>query len=356
MPLSTDQRATLELVLGRGQSYADLGELLGASEDEVRERARSALAELAGADPDRNVALTDYLLGQADPIARADAVRHLREDADDHRLASGLVGELRALVPDAQLPRLPGEPRAGRFLRGDPGRPGEPASDGVGAATPPRPPLSRGQSRLIVALAAGAVLVVAAVLAVTGAFSGSDEPAPEPAVEQEQPATPALEEIVLDAPGETVLRGQVDLEDQPEGADPNEVQVPLSAVGGGDRRGEATLGLTGQDTLFVDLELSGLERAGQEQTYVLWLMLDRQRGWPLAPIEPDRGGTFSERLDVPASLLPVVAQMQFVSVELTANDALAELIEGAVGDLGVPEAGDGGGAPGDEANGGASEE
>ena len=51
----------------------------------MRARARAALTELVGADPDRNVGLTDYLLGQADPIGRADASRHLRERPDDHR-------------------------------------------------------------------------------------------------------------------------------------------------------------------------------------------------------------------------------------------------------------------------------
>ena len=89
MALSADQQAMLQLLLERGQSYTDLGSLLGAEEAEVRSRARAALTELAGADPDRNVGLTDYLLGQADPIGRADAVRHLKDDPADLELASG---------------------------------------------------------------------------------------------------------------------------------------------------------------------------------------------------------------------------------------------------------------------------
>ena len=72
MALAPDQQAMLQLVLERGQSYADLASVLGVDEAEVRSRARAALTELAGADPDRNVGLTDYLLGQADPIGRAD--------------------------------------------------------------------------------------------------------------------------------------------------------------------------------------------------------------------------------------------------------------------------------------------
>ena len=111
MALTPDQQATLQLLLERGQSYADLAPLLGVDEAEVRERARARSTELGGADPDRNVGLTDYLLGQADPIGRADASRHLREDADDHALAAPLTERLREMFPGAELPRLPGEPR-----------------------------------------------------------------------------------------------------------------------------------------------------------------------------------------------------------------------------------------------------
>src|SRR5207249_11249708 len=95
MALAPDQQAMLQLVLERGQSYADLASVLGVDEAEVRSRARAALTELAGADPDRNVGLTDYLLGQADPIGRADAVRHLKDDPEDLALATALAHKLR---------------------------------------------------------------------------------------------------------------------------------------------------------------------------------------------------------------------------------------------------------------------
>src|SRR5205809_3065186 len=114
MALAPDQQAMLQLVLERGQSYADLASVLGVDEAEVRSRARAALTELAGEDPDRNVGLTDYLLGQADPIGRADAVRHLRDAPEDQRLVEELVPKLRLIAPEAELPRLPGQPRAPR--------------------------------------------------------------------------------------------------------------------------------------------------------------------------------------------------------------------------------------------------
>ena len=64
MPLTADQQAMLQLLLERGQSYADLAEVLGVDEGEVRARARSALTELSGTDPDHRVG-TDGLPARA---------------------------------------------------------------------------------------------------------------------------------------------------------------------------------------------------------------------------------------------------------------------------------------------------
>src|SRR5918996_4391156 len=173
MTLTADQQAMLQLLLERGQSYGDLASVLGVGVDEVRSRARAALAELGDADPDAQVGLTDYLLGQADPIGRADAVRQLQGDPDSRRLASELLDQLRELAPGAQLPELP-QPRERRNMLGR--RTGAAPAE-AGAAAPPseaaeearrpsaparlRETLSRGQQQMIVALAAGAVIVIA---------------------------------------------------------------------------------------------------------------------------------------------------------------------------------------------------
>src|SRR5215207_4587446 len=104
--LTDEQRAMLQLLLEGGQSYDDIGSLLGISPEEVRSRARAALGEIAGADPDAQVPISDYLLGQADPIGRADAVRHLQSDPGGNALAERLVAQLRLLAPKAQLPEV----------------------------------------------------------------------------------------------------------------------------------------------------------------------------------------------------------------------------------------------------------
>lgn len=169
----------LQLLLERGQSYDDLAGILGVGSDEVRTRARAALKELAGTDPDRNVALTDYLLGQADPIDRADAVRHLKDDPEDLALVTELAQKLRLVAPEAELPRLPGSERQPR-PRGATQRrlpkplkklapsPREPAD---GEPRPPRTTLTRRQTQGIVLAACAAVLVAVGALAIAGVFS-----------------------------------------------------------------------------------------------------------------------------------------------------------------------------------------
>ena len=127
MALTDEQRTMLQLLLEGGQRYEDIGSLLGTSADDVRTRARSALQEIGGADPDAQVGLSDYLLGQADPIGRADAVRHLQSDPETNALAQRLVQNLRLLAPKAELPEIPA------------------ARDGRRAAPPPPPPAAPGQ-------------------------------------------------------------------------------------------------------------------------------------------------------------------------------------------------------------------
>src|SRR6185369_6484046 len=128
----------LQLLLEGGQGYDDIGSLLGIPPDEVRSRARAALTEIGGADPDSQVALSDYLLGQADPIGRADAIRHLQSDPEANALAERLVQNLRLLAPKAQLPDIP-EPRGGRRAAVAPPSP-DPAAPVPPAAPSPTAP------------------------------------------------------------------------------------------------------------------------------------------------------------------------------------------------------------------------
>ena len=307
MALTADKEAMLQLILEREQSYEDLATVLGVGPDEVRSRARAALAELGGTDPDTEVGLTDYLLGQADPIGRADAVRQLQSDPDTHRLASELIDSLRAVAPGADLPQLP-KPRE---RRGVLKRGGQPAS-GTGAeegqaAAPTQPPagtrmrdaLSRRQQQAVIALVAAAVLAIGAVLGIAGAFEGSDS---ESATDTEA----------------TADQGDV-LE-----------TVALEPQGGSDGGGEATFGLATGDQPYVDLNLSGLSPPQQGQTYVVWLLLTDDQGYPLSPLQVSGEGAFSDRFPIPQFAIPIASRARFVDVSLSENRSLLRDLRQAV--------------------------
>jgi hypothetical protein len=298
MAITADQRAALQLLLEREQTYADLARLLAVEEAEVRARARAALTELGGADPDRNVGLTDYLLGQADPIGRADASRHLREDVDDHALATTLSERLRELFPGADLPRLPGEPRRPRRLRPTAAKAGEgrAARRGPGA-------LSASQTRLIVVLASAAVLVIAVVLAITGTFGGGDEESPASSGETTAEAPAGDEEIQ---------------------------RVALRATAGGDASGSALFGLATGDQPFVDVSIDGLDPAPQDQQYVIWLMLTENQGYPLSPIAVNQQGSYSNRFPIPSPVLPVVARVRFVDISIAPARQIQRVVQEAL--------------------------
>lgn len=306
MAITLDQRATLQLLLERGKSYSDLATLLGVDESEVRSRARAALTQLGGTDPDRTVALTDYVLGQADPIDRADVSRHLREDADDRELATELIISLRALFPAAELPRLPGEPRGGRFARKPSAATRTRSSSRPAGAKRTLPDFSDRRTRLLAALTAGALVLVVAVLAITGAFGGDGD------------------ESSAAAPGEETTTAAA--------ADEEIQTVALTATSGGDATGEAVFGLATGDTPYVNIEISGLDPAPEGQTYVIWLMLSKSEGYPLSPIEVSQAGAFSNRFAIPSAILPVVARVRFVDVSIASVKDVRRLVGDAIRD------------------------
>ncbi len=322
MALSADAQALLELLLARGQTYADIGSLLERSESEVRQRARAALTELGGTDPDRNVALTDWILGQADPIDRADAARHVREDAADHELAASLISSLRELAPGAEFPKLPGEPSQGRFRRR-----GIRADADVTPPVPaaPKPPRGRHsftsldprQTRLMFALGGAAILLVLVVLAIAGVFEGEEDSPSEPV------ASTTSTTADSSANGTQVTE--------------NTASIPLEPVGGGDASGAVTLGLTSGQQGFVELEAENLQPAPNGSTYYVWFMQDETTGYPYQPLAVEGSQTTSERFVLPNEALSVVLSARSIDVWISPLDELRKRIPQALADSTVVE-------------------
>jgi hypothetical protein len=301
MGLSADQQAMLQLLLERGQSYGDLSSLLGVSDSDVRARARAALTDLGGADPDRNVALSDWLLGQADPIGRADVVRHLKDDPEDHRLAADMMQRLREVAPDADLPKLPAAPRGAAERAAPPARDPEPTASPEAAASG----LTSHQVRLMAALGCGALIVLVAVLAVAGVFGGGDDE-----------ASPATNATAGTGPPAT-------------GTDRVIAEVPLRPSGGSDATGEATFGIA-NGRGYMDLTVEGLEQPPENEAYIVWLLISPDRGHPLAPVTVNENGSFDERLRIEDFILDVAARTRVVDVSLAPARELAEQLQTAL--------------------------
>jgi hypothetical protein len=281
----------LQLLLERGQSYEDLASLLGTDAGEVRRRARAALAEVAGEDPDRDTGLTDYLLGQADPIARADVARHLGADPESHSLAAKLEAQLRLLAPKAELPTLPRAPRPTQKQ----GAPADAAPAGRGAAAPGS--LSGGQRRLIAALLAGLAVVAVLVLVVAGAFDGGDGGSTSTAAENGSGSSGG------DTAANTAAGGEV-------------TKAVLRPLGDSDGRGVALFARVRKVPL-IQVTAIGLDRLAEGEAYYVWLYKSDELVLRVGGFVVDGKGNAVAPLQVPAEAVALVANGTFDQIDVT---------------------------------------
>jgi hypothetical protein len=285
--LTDEQRAMVQLLLEGGQGYEDIGSLLGIPPDEVRNRARAALREMAGTDPDAQVPLSDYLLGQADPIGRADAVRHLQSDPEANAVAERLVQQLKLLAPKAQLPEIPAA-RGGRApappappppppsAPGAPPAPSAPAAPGpaepgvasrvAGALSKRELPTGKRRTQFFVGAGAGVLLLIVGILAIAGVFGSGDggdggcNPVDTSAAEQAGVPT-----IAMKAAGPAA-----------EADCPPTGQATLTAV-----QQQTTTTQAQATTFALQLNAADLEPTGEGDTYLLWLYKSDTEAFPL---------------------------------------------------------------------------
>jgi hypothetical protein len=167
--LSADQKAIVELLLQRGKSYDELADLLGMSEDRVRELARDALVTLTPVTADQVESdwrgqLADYVLGQQTGPEATATKGHLRRSEAARAWARSLLDSLEGLYGNG-LPQVPSGDRASREQR----RPRRPERQEASAA-PSGGPLSPAareamrRRRLLAAGGAGLLLILVAVL------------------------------------------------------------------------------------------------------------------------------------------------------------------------------------------------
>ena len=331
MALTDEQRAMLQLLLEGGQSYDDIGSLLGIAPDEVRTRARSALGEIGGADPDAQVGLSDYLLGQADPIGRADAVRHLQNDPEANALAQRLVQNLKLLAPKAQLPEIP-EPRGGRSAPAPPPPPAAPTQtpsipQSSGAPPTPKGPGfasrvagffssiggSSGKRRtqlLVVLTAALALVIVVIVVASSGGSSkGSDCKGVDTAAAQ-QAGVPTIKLVAAGA--------AADADCPPSG------QITLGATQ------QAANSQNQAATFALQANAVHLPPTANGERYLLWLFKSDTQSLPLGQETVDASGNLTGGVPLIAQqvlLLPAFDSIRISKVNSTEAQQLGQSLQ-----------------------------
>jgi Anti-sigma-K factor rskA/Sigma-70, region 4 len=110
--LSAQQRAIVDLILKRGQSYDQLADTLGMPENRVRELARDALTSLApvsaaAVDDGWRAQIADYLLGQQAAPEAASTRGHLRRSETARAWSGSVLDSLEHLYPKGELPTIP---------------------------------------------------------------------------------------------------------------------------------------------------------------------------------------------------------------------------------------------------------
>jgi hypothetical protein len=347
--LTDEQRAMLQLLLEGGQGYADIGSLLGISPEEVRSRARAALGEIGGADPDAQVPISDYLLGHADPIGRADAVRHLQSDPEANALAERLVAQLRLLAPKAQLPEIPAA-RGGRKAPAQPPPP-PPAAPETPTAAPGQPPAqappaagpsirerlggalggpggsgpSRRQSQIAAGLGAAALLIIVAVLAISGAFGGdgngdgdgeaSGECASIDTAQAQQAGVPTI--------GLQAVGSAVDAECPPTG------QITLGQVQAQQGQQQAQQGQQ-QAQFALQINAVNLEPTTSDDVYMLWLYTSDNEAAPIGQQTVDSSGNLTGGVQLGAEqvlLLPAFQTIRLARATTAENQRIQQAIQ-----------------------------
>src|ERR1051325_7159305 len=110
--LPAEQRAILELVVGRGQTYDELSGMLGMPTARVRELAREALGDLAPApasrvDSDWRGQIADYVLGQQTGPEATATRGHFKRSEPARAWAYSLLDSLGHLYPNGTMPEIP---------------------------------------------------------------------------------------------------------------------------------------------------------------------------------------------------------------------------------------------------------
>ena len=253
MALSEDQRAMLRLLAKREEGYEDIAALKGLSVDEVRAEVKAALAELDA-------------VGEAVPPTPS-------SPAEDPPPGA----------PPAEEPKVEAAPPP------SPPKPSAPAKPPANGRQRPSVPVER---RRFLALAGGALGVVAIVLIAIAVFGGSSDSSS--AGSSGAPTeTAAVEE-----------EGKV-------------TQAVLAASDGGDANGRAIFGRLGKKEIVLQVTAENLEPTAAGESYTVWLYRSPKLSLRVGSATVDSSGQLGARFPIPAELLAYVASGAFDQIYIS---------------------------------------
>jgi len=242
MALSDDQRALLRLLAQREQGYEDIAALKGRSVEEVREEVREALAALDAPPPEPPPPPPPAPAPTPDPTAEAASI---------------------AEAPSSPAPRKP--------------QSAKPAPPGRSVPV---------QRRRIVAIAGGALAIVAIVLgavALFGGTSGSSSSGP-----------------TAEAGGELAA-----------GEEGKVTQAVLEPADGSEASGRAIFGRVGKEEVVLQVTAEDLEPTEKGQSYTVWLYRSPKLSLRVGSVPVGENGKLGARFTIPAELLAYVASGAF---------------------------------------------
>jgi hypothetical protein len=269
--LSAQQRAIVDLILKRGQSYDQLADTLGMPVGRVRELAHETLTSLAPVSAERvdagwRAQVADYLLNQQAPTEAASTRGHLRRSEAARAWSHSVLDSLSHLYSNGDMPTIPsgdgGPEPAPREPRKAPSRRERtPASDDV---------IKR--RRLIGAGALAALALLALLIWPVGLLTGGDDGDGDPAQPSERQARQDIE-----------ILGQ----------------VQLKAVEGQNGAGIAIVTRT-DGKIEINIQ-AALNPTGQNEAYEVWLYNSDDDAKSLGAQVTDNQGRFAGRNDLPAN-------------------------------------------------------
>lgn len=150
---------------------------------------------------------------------------------------------------------------------------------------------------------AGVILVVA-VLAIAGVFGGDGGSGATASDDSASTAAPS--------------------------GDEDTASIPLRSVGGGDASGEVTIGLTTGEQGYIDVSVDRLEPPPNGQTYFVWFMQDRTRGYPYQPLRVQGNQGATARYALPNEVLGIIFSARSLDIWLAPTAELRQEIRGAL--------------------------